>query len=197
MSFVKDRSRPRRLPPSRWLGLAFLATLVAGSASAAEVFHWVDADGKVHFSDTRPADETPVTTIELVDYPRSAYNPAEDPYSILNQASRIHERWVEINGAADEAGSSESATATPSAGSASTEPTIRYGTTLFYPARPPVVQRDPSRLARQQQYALDELELSGSQPASINSGAHAERVERSQALPLVPPPAAPPRPDPR
>jgi hypothetical protein len=41
---------------------------------------------------------------------------------------------------------------------------------------------------RQQIYAMHTLDLLGPRPSSINSGAHQERVFRSQFLPLVPAP---------
>jgi len=68
-----------------------IALLVAmGSAGATEVYRWVDADGVVHFSDTRPEDQHADTLVVRETTP-PGYDPAEDPYSILNQAERLAE----------------------------------------------------------------------------------------------------------
>ena len=178
---------------------ALLAFACAPTVTSAEVFRWVDDDGRVHFSDTRPDSDAQVTTVDVLAPRSSGYDPTRDPYSILNQASRIHSRWLDIALAgtrADSDGNAASAGATAAARQTherertehardATDPFGYFGPALL-PA-PPTVRPigDRSRLARQQRLALETLELTGNRPPSINGSAHRERVRRSRALPLA------------
>lgn len=161
-------------------------------AAAGEIYRWVDDDGSVHYSDNPPPDgETDVTTLEVPQF-SSDYDPTEDPYSILNQAARTHEKWQTIEAARRERAAAQPAAVTVNYAA----PQSDYGyfdyAYLYSSAFPGNPGRNPSRIARQQYRALDTLELTGPRPYSINSTAHRARVERSQFLPLVP--AVPPRP---
>jgi hypothetical protein len=159
-----------------------------GPATAKEVYRWIDDEGRVHFSDSRPIDDAlTVTTLELAEF-TSDYDPAEDPYSIQNQAARTFERWQAIEAARLERAARRLAPVTAT----DTEPRAdsrNLGVPYFTypPVRPGNPGGDPSQLARQQYRALTELELTGPQPYSINSSEHRARVERSQNLPLVAP----------
>ena len=165
---------------------------------AGDIFRWVDEDGGVHYSDQRPADDATVTIVEIESSPARPYNAEDDPYSILNQAARTHERWLALEEARQARAAGRSAAA------ASRQPPAEYGYdsyleySSFYPyyAYWPANGSDfrPGQ-GRQQVYAMHTLDLLGPRPASINSGVHQDRVNRSQFLPLVPPPA-PPRPTP-
>jgi hypothetical protein len=168
------------------MALAVSPLLAAAPASADEIYRWVDADGAVHFSDARPLDDDlAVTTLELAEF-ASAYDPAADPYSILNQAARTHEKWQAIEAAGRERATAQPIVVTLPATAPQTETRYyRYGRDYYVPVQPVLPGGDPSRIARQQYRALDELDLTGPQPYSINSGAHRDRVERSQSLPLV------------
>ena len=168
------------------LGLAVLATPWA--AQALEVYHWVDASGLAHLSDTRPDEGIEVTTIE-VESGEAAYDAAADPYSVMNQAKRIHERWIDILAAARTRAEPDSAA--PSSARTDRIDLHRAETRSYYlPGPPPYPPYRPSSLAREQARALQQLDLLGPRPASINSGAHRVRVARSRALPLIvgPPP---------
>jgi hypothetical protein len=171
--------------------ITFTLSVAAESAAATEVYRWVGDDGTVHFSDTPPPDDTvPVHTLELSETTPD-YDPAADPYSILNQARRIHETWMEIEGLRQQRAPAATVNA-PAPRSSGRYSTYGYASSVIYPSVPPNRPTPfPTGIARQQAHALNELDLVGERPYSINSGAHRERVERSQALPLVPPAPVP------
>ena len=72
------------------LGMAALAgSLCAGSAVAAEVYRWTDADGVVHFSDRPPeAEQASLTTMSVDNPPPTGYDPDEDRYNVAATAER-------------------------------------------------------------------------------------------------------------
>ncbi len=78
--------------------LVFLCALLAnGSASAVEVFKWVDEEGIPHFSDQMPAgQDTKVSRIVLAANNPANYDPLEDQYSIRNQAARTSEAYKKV-----------------------------------------------------------------------------------------------------
>ena len=84
---------------------ATLLVLLPGwtvSANPTEIYHWTDEQGVLHFSDTRPEDDTDVTTLRVQDTNPPDYVPAEDPYSIRNQAARTNAIWQELAKAREE-----------------------------------------------------------------------------------------------
>lgn len=173
--------------------VAAFATTVAPEAGAEEIFHWVDEDGSVHYSDQKPSHDAPVTVIEIETAPSTAYNPEDDPYSILNQAARTHERWLDLEAARQARAEARAETVVyrdVSQGDYDDfDSYLEYGTYYPYYSYWPANGGDyrPGQ-GRQQVYALNTLNLLGPRPASINSGVHQDRVYRSQFLPLVPPP---------
>jgi hypothetical protein len=202
---VQTSEAERRRRPSRAIVAALAAACAAIAAqrgTAEEIYRWVDADGGVHYSDAPPAQELPVTVLEVETAPRAPDIAADDPYSILNQAARTHERWLEIE-AVRQARAEQQAEAL--ANRVPPEPQYydgyhEYSTWPYYSNygywRGQAPDYRPGQ-GRQQIYAMHTLDLLGPRPASINSGVHQDRVARSQFLPLVPPPAPPPRPTPR
>jgi hypothetical protein len=185
-----------------------LAAIVAGwcgsvapQAPAAEIYHWIDDEGAVHYSDKPPSFDAVVTVIEIESSPSPDYNAAEDPYSILNQAARTHETWLEVEGvrqARVQQRIDAMAVASPQRQApAEYDSYLEYSSYYPYYAYWPASGDDyrPGE-ARDQAYALYTLDLLGQRPASINSGVHQDRVYRSQFLPLMPPAPAPPRPTP-
>lgn len=169
---------------------ALLSSPVSGPALAGDIFRWVDENGVVHYSDTKPKQEMPVEVVEIETASSSDYDPVEDPYSILNQASRLHEIWLDYE-AARQARAQERLDA--KAASPRPEPVYRaygyygYSTYPYYPVSAGFgPRRQPGY--RGQLNALDTLDLLGPRPQSINSGSHHSRVTRSQLLPIVPPP---------
>ena len=167
----------------RMLQLIVVTALLSGAqpALSVEIFRWIDANGIVHLSDTRPNDVAAVTSVEI-DLPTSgADDSADDPYSVMNQAKRIHERWLEIVAATRRPRSAAETVGVTEA----SQPQDRDRTYYLPVTAAGVPPRYPSHLARDQARALAELDLLGPRPASINSSAHRERVLRSRALPLV------------
>lgn len=77
---------------SRLNNAVFTAFLAIAPAAAAdiEVYRWVDEEGVVHFSQTRPmAPEAAVETLSLSDQRPSDYDPEADIYGVAEQAERM------------------------------------------------------------------------------------------------------------
>ena len=191
-------------PLTRLLTILLLAGLqvAVGPASAAEVYRWVDGKGVIHFSDTLPEQAgAKVERLVVTDRNPPDYDPAEDPNSIMNQAERSGERFAAIEKDRAEREAKRQQEINIYLSDPNRQSPYLYGYRNIY--RPPLYppQFPPLRPARpsyRQQYnALAENDLTGPRPASINSGEHAARVERSQALPLSLGPQPRPRPSPR
>jgi len=60
-----------------------------GSATAQEVYRWVDENGVVNFSDTAPAAAADLNTVDLEDTTPRNYDPEEDLYNVAAQAERM------------------------------------------------------------------------------------------------------------
>ena len=169
------------------LTAAALAAAWSTAADAAEIYRWVDADGVVHYSDEKPDDE-PFATLQLDDTRPANYDPTEDPYSIINQARRLNETWIELATARQEREElrRDQAQPDPSPPPHAYDP-YAYGPRVFSYSPPFVSHRGyPIQRPQRQIQALEELGLAAPRPHSINSSAHRERVERSEALPAVP-----------
>ena len=69
---------------------------------AEDVFHWVDDDGVVNFSQWAPDDARHVVKLVVDSSNPPDYDPQEDPYSIHNQAVRIKETWSALAAQRDE-----------------------------------------------------------------------------------------------
>lgn len=160
--------------------------------SAAEVYRWIGEDGVVHYSDEKPRDDASFTTMQFAESRPQEYDPHKDPYSIENQAKRINESWSQLAQVrAERVEQLEQASQNSVLASQNQLQQRRnFGPRYFSPwfnsnLVPLNFQRriDPRAASRQQQ-AIDGLNLSGQRPASINSGAHRERVQRSGALPI-------------
>jgi len=183
--------------PRWWLftvAAVLFSSPVAKPATAAEVYRWVDNEGVVHYSDQRPEHDAPVTVLEIESSPpSSAYDAVNDPYSILNQAARIHEGWRDLE-AVRQARAQERSDALPHRELPSPPEYDGYFERSSYPYYWALPASSPDYRpgqGRQQIYALHTLDLLGQRPASVNSGPHLDRVERSQFLPIVPPPPLP------
>jgi hypothetical protein len=178
---------------------AVVATFALTAARADEIYHWIDEDGGVHYSDKPPSHDAPVTVVEIETDTAStvSYSPEDDPYSILNQAARTHERWLDLE-EARQARAEARAASQPDTVVYRDDPYdyydddgyyLGYGTWYPYNAYRPGIDSDyRPGIGRHQIYALNTLDLLGPRPSSINSGIHQDRVYRSQFLPLVPPP---------
>ncbi|HEX2140094.1 MAG TPA: DUF4124 domain-containing protein [Woeseiaceae bacterium] len=75
--------------------VALLAALLPPQAAALEIYKWVDDDGVVHYSESRPEEPAaaPVETLHIASTNSPAYDPDDYYWSILNQAERIGEQW--------------------------------------------------------------------------------------------------------
>ena len=185
----------------RIVALLSMLCFSIGAAGATEIYSWTDENGVVHYSDTKPADNSAIETLHLNRTNPPDYDPADDPYSIANQAKRTNERYAEVEKAREERAEEheELAARQPLYLPAYYDPYRYYGPGFIYrPSRPPVhrpVRQLPT--VRRQVRAMDELGLSGDRPHSINSGAHNARVESSNNfLNTVRQTAPPPRPSP-
>lgn len=159
-----------------------LAVLVLASAPAmsAEVYRWVDDDGVVHYSQWAP--ESRQEELATIDMPTSTpedYDPDEDPYSVLNQAARIHETLTALVAAGPDIPTSSGE---PSRSTDEDNEERRYRTDLiaYAPAPRRPARRDPLRVQRRQLEVVDELERRDTERAySINSSVHRARVAAS------------------
>ena len=171
--------------------VAWLAGLIlfAGSATAGQLFTWVDETGVTHFSQWPPA--SPDVAASTLTLPRTNppdYDPKEDPNSVLRQAERIQEDWSvtigEEEGERRAIAGSEERRRPPYR-----EPGLRIERRLFFPVYAPPARRAHAgeRLGRRQRRALDALELAeGPRPYSVNSSLHRARVDASRELPRRP-----------
>lgn len=72
------------------------------SVSAAEVFHWIDENGVIHFSQWAPDNVVDVAKLVVHTNNPPGYDPLEDPYSIRNQAERTSETWKALEARKEE-----------------------------------------------------------------------------------------------
>ncbi len=189
------------------LSMRLLATLTfalsLGTAAGEEIYKWVGPDGVSHYSDEKPGDDVAVTTIEVAESSSPGYDPAEDPYSIRNQARRINATLTALERERSERANTQQQS------SASEQARLEHQYDDGYRYRDPWGYRPglliyppsylrPARpgIGRRQIHALEELDLTGPRPQSINSGAHYDRVQRSAELPAASP-GRPDRPQPR
>lgn len=89
-------SRPGRHVPVCTL-IVMLASVAGNRAHAYEIFKWVDENGVVHFSESRPeAAPAPVEKLYIPATNPPGYDASEDYWSVLNQAARIGEQWMAL-----------------------------------------------------------------------------------------------------
>jgi len=163
----------------------------ADPATAGEIFKWVDAEGVVHYSDTRPHSVESVETLRLEKTNPANYDPATDHYSVLAQAERIGDAWSETQLEAQAREPALPAEAYADWGFDPIGPYYSayapaYTVPLYVPTRPlPRPPRHAPNAARQQADALQTLAIAPQRPHSINSGAHQARVAQSRELPLA------------
>ncbi len=180
--------------PMLTVAVLVLLSACAASANASEIYQWMDEDGVVHFSDTRPEDGAVVTRLRFQEMNPSDYDPFEDPYSIRNQAERTNATWTELEKAreARQEKRREEAERNLRYAPAPYDPYLYYSRPAYFSfAHPGRHLRHQPKLARRQLHALEELGLTGPRPHSINSGAHRARIEQSRNLPLVTPKPGP------
>ena len=169
-----------------------LLSACAASANASEIYQWTDEDGVLHFSDTVPGDGAVVITLRVQASNPRGYDPVEDPYSIRNQAERTNAIWTELEEAREEREEKrrEEAERYLRYAPAPYDPYLYYSRSAYF-SHPGRHLRHRPKLARQQHHALEELDLTGPRPHSINSGGHHARIQKSRNLPLVTPKPGP------
>lgn len=175
--------------------LTFPACLVlcclAQPAAPSEIFHWVDKDGVLNFSDWAPANTAlEVSKVVISESNPPDYDPVEDPNSILVQATRTNERWEDLKEQKEERREQRRELAAEPRYPAPVEyyePYYDSSPWFYYPVRPGrppgSVHSKPFKTAKRQVVALDRLGLSpGERPYSINSSAHYERVNAGNSI---------------
>lgn len=84
-------------PFSLILAVSLIAALLPASAAAFEIYKWVDENGVVHYSESRPEKPAvPVETLYIESTNPPGFDPADYYWSITNQAERISEEWSAI-----------------------------------------------------------------------------------------------------
>ena len=164
--------------------LLLVVSLAADPAAATEIYQWIDDDGVIHFSDMPPEDSRAVHSLNINASNPADYDPADDPYSIVNQAKRMNEKWSELE-EEKEKRAEERREAVHRAQRYYYAPghdgwRYSYWPGYYAPVRPVRPSINQFRSIRRQANALKALELSGPRPYSINSGAHAARVASSR-----------------
>lgn len=155
------------------LGAAILTLSAVDQSQAREVYRWIDGEGIVHLSDTPPLSERAESIIVPVVRPtapaprvaRAAPEPVPQPVATPAPLNHVVQQVV--------------APITPPLA-------VRRDGWFFsvLPAVPAPRPSDPG-LAQAQRQALEQRGLIGPRrPVSINSSIHAQRVDRSQSLPL-------------
>ncbi|WP_200376194.1 DUF4124 domain-containing protein [Thiocystis violacea] len=81
---------------SRWLWLSFLLLGIGSDALASEsLYRWVDGQGQVNFSDQPPPTSTGPVEVQTLPAVPAAKTPADDRYSVVNQARRMEEERLQ------------------------------------------------------------------------------------------------------
>lgn len=190
-----------------YLHLAVLPMAMFGAwpSAASEIFHWVDEDGVLTFSDWAPDDNNvEVSKVMVVDSNPPDYDPRQDEHSILDQAQRINARWEVLKERQDE----RRAQRIENQERQRVPQTIEYDDYDYpwygagYYLRPgfvPGAVRPPRPFVtpKRQLAAMDSLGLlERPRPHSINSSAHLARINAGTGLNPMPRPPRPGRPRP-
>ncbi len=158
------------------------------NASGSEIFHWIDEDGVLTFSDWAPANSNvEVSKLVVRNSNPSGYDPNDDRNSVLEQAERTNVRWTELKEQKEQRRKRrlelEQQDRIPQY--------VEYDYPYYYrpgyffpPGRPPgIIPRPPFKTQKRQLVALDQLGLlGGSRPHSINSSAHLARINAGKNI---------------
>jgi len=151
----------------RWSGIipALLAALAAITASATEVYRWVDENGVVHFSQSAPHGKVSGVDLLVLDDTPPDHDPDEDLYGVEAQAERMALLREEM--------AKKQELARERQRNAAQQPVAPYQQPYDYPAsgywgypRPPYRPRPPQRPDRPvvAPYPTDELKPPGRAP---------------------------------
>jgi len=154
---------------------------------ASEIFHWVDEDGILNFSDWAPENSNvEVARLIVSNANPPAYDPSEDQNSILEQTERMNVRWAELNEQQEERRKQRLELEEQQRRRQVVEYDYPcYNGSYFYyrPVhRPGFGQRRTFKVQNRQFGVLDQLGLTGARPHSINSSAHLARINAGKTF---------------
>jgi hypothetical protein len=172
---------------------AYLSSLLvllfsADSIIAGEIFHWVDEDGVLNFSDWAPTDNTvEVSKLVVSNSNPPGYDPSEDRNSVLEQAGRMNDRWSELKEQKEERKKQRQERVAQEQIPQYVEKKnpYYYGPGYYFQAvRPPAFgQRPPFTTQKRQLFAPDQRGLlARPRPHSINSSAHLARINAGNSI---------------
>jgi hypothetical protein len=174
---------------SKYLVTTSLFVLITTKSSlGGEIFHWVDEDGVLNFSDWAPEDSSiEVSKLVVSKSNPPGYDPNEDQNSILEQAERTNDRWAESKEKKEERRKQqlEQKRIPQYVDYDYYEYPYYYRPGYFFhPVRPPGFgHRRPFKTKKRQLFALDQLGLlARPRPHSINSSAHLARINAGQTV---------------
>ncbi len=164
----------------------FLLLVVSNPTVGGEIYHWVDEDGVMYFSEWAPNPSmVDVSRLTVTNANPPDYDPREDQSSISSQAERTNARWSEIRARRDERREQriEAAERASRLAPSAYEPDEYYASSVWYgPVHPSRLgHHHRSKVNFHQKDALDRLGLrNGRRPHSINSSAHLARIAASK-----------------
>ena len=167
--------------------ICLISLIIGDVAFGGEIFHWVDEDGVLNFSDWAPENSNvEVAKLVVSNSNPPGYDPNEDQSSILEQAVRINDRWVELKERQEERRKQRLELEEQQR---RLQPVVYeypyYNNPYFYyrPVhRPGFGNRRPFKVQKRQFGVLDQLALTGPRPHSINSSAHLVRINAGKAF---------------
>jgi hypothetical protein len=71
----------------RWIAMAVVGGLLASAAAEAQVYRWVDKDGKVHYSDKAPRDGTQAKDMNIQSNPTDPEAVEAEQQALRDQAA--------------------------------------------------------------------------------------------------------------
>ncbi|MDX1405279.1 MAG: DUF4124 domain-containing protein [Woeseiaceae bacterium] len=173
---------------SRVICIGLSLTLSASPTFASEIFHWVDEDGIVNFSDWAPKNaNVEVSKLQVRNSNPPGYDPHEDENSVLEQAERINDRWSDLQEQRDERRKQQQQAADRYQVPRYPEYDYPYyyRSGYYFPPihRPGFGHPPPFRTKLRQAVLLDKLGLlERPRPHSINSSAHLARVNAGKSV---------------
>jgi hypothetical protein len=174
--------------------VCLVPTIGTGNASGSEIFHWVDEDGVLTFSDWAPENSNvEVSKLVVSNSNPPGYDPNEDQNSVLEQAERTNMRWAELKEQKEERRKEreERAERVQIPQYVEYDYPYYYGPRYYYQPiqRPGFGHRPPFKMKKRQLFALDQLGLlDRPRPHSINSSAHLARINAGKSVSITPQP---------
>lgn len=169
--------------------VSFILLLVVSNRTAGgEIYHWVDEDGVMYFSDWAPYPSVSgVSRLTVANTNPPDYDPREDRSSINSQAERTTARWTEIKARRDERRNQrlEAEERAWRLAIPAYEPEEYYVSPVWYGPLHPIrlINHHRPKVKFHRHHALDKLGLRhGRRPHSINSSAHLARITASREV---------------